>query len=188
MVAWISRHHPTYLVRFLVLRLFFGLIHAAVLLLALWIPVPRSAIAQRAHRNPEIAALVQQAAVVHRRVTMLARRVQRDLGDSRRFQAADRTACLNDVLSDLHSTQRAVEAWTLEVKNVEAPTPRLRGMLAVFRYHLKELRAEAIGCFGVEASSESQVKVRIEGPQPDEDSSVVPNRVVVDVPWYAPQR
>ncbi len=94
----------------------------------------------------EQQSLLQLGAIVYRRITMLARRVQRDLRDARRGAASNRARCLNDVLSDLHSTQRAVDAWSGEIQRVEQVTPRLRGMVKIFREHLKDLRHEAVWC------------------------------------------
>lgn len=154
----------------------------------MWLALPSLAVGQVYANSPEAVPLLQEAAVVHRRVTMLARRVQRDLADSRRFHAGPRVACLNDVLSDLHRTQRNLEEWTTEVTRAETITPRQRGMLKVFRLHLKELRAEALGCFGGGSVTRAEVRVKITGPQPDEDPTRVTRPVVVDVPWAVPQR
>lgn len=145
--------------------------------------------AQQRAVGPEVAALLRQGAVVHRRITMLARRVQVDLRDSRRFGVVQRAACLSDVLSDLHSTQRALDAWTVEIGALEHPSDRLRGMLVVLRGHLKDLRSEARGCFGGGdlVYGVVKVEVKIEGPQPDDDPHHVPQPVIDDVPWVVPQ-
>ncbi len=153
-----------------------------------WIALPALAWGQWYARNPEAIPLLQEASVVHRRVTMLGRRVQRDLRDSRRYQAERRAGCLNDVLSDLHSTQRALEAWTTEITRAEVITARQRGMLKVYRFHLKELRAEALGCFGSVASVRKETRLRVTGPQPDDDPTRVPRPEVEDVPWAVPRR
>lgn len=188
MVACGSRHHATYPGKVLVLRPILEVALAVLMLLALWIAVPEGVLAQHLARDPSAEPLLQEASVVHRRVTMLARRVQRDLRDSRRFRAAQRATCLNNVLSGLHSTQRGIEAWTSEVKRAEPVTSRLRGMLVIFRRHLKEHRAAAVTCIGGEEPRGTTVEVTIDGPQPDEDPSVVRRPEVIDVPWFAPAR
>lgn len=173
---------------FLVSRALLDMACALAAAALMWLALPPIAVGQVYAHTPEAIPLLREAAVVHRRVTMLARRVQRDLADSRRFHAGPRVACLNDVLSDLHRTQRNLEEWTTEVTRAEAITPRQRGMLRVFRLHLKELRAEALGCFGGGAATRAEVRVKITGPQPDEDPTRVSRPVVSDAPWAVPQR
>lgn len=160
-----------------------------VVCIAALLTLPRIGGAQLVAPADDAQSLLKLGAVVHRRITMLARRVQHDLGDARRFHAGTRATCLDNVLSDLHSTQRALEAWSHELQRLEQVTPRLRGMINIFREHLKDLRHEAVGCIRGSGPQfgETQVSLEITGPQPDEDPSRPPRNDFIDVPWVAPR-